>query len=333
MRLVRLSRQLLSLAVGIAVAAGCGGDGSSIVDAAGDGGRGDGGIDEVDAAADASAIDASGGDGGGGDGDASAIDAAAIDASAVDAAAIDASAIDAAAIDAAAIDASAIDASAIDAAAIDASAIDAAAIDAAAIDAAAIDAEVDAPIDAAIDGPVDASVPVTFAWADWTSSTTGAPGAAAGVLLTSSGPVMVTYAGEVAFAQTAGGANYWVPGAPYVNTVTANPPGDPDIIALNNAATVNTLTFSPPVNGLVLAVVSLGAPGSTVRYHFDRPITLLSYGAGYWGNGTLVIENGDTLAGTEGHGAIQFPGPVSSVSWTLSGGEFWHGFTVGIPDL
>ena len=38
------------------------------------------------------------------------------------------------------------------------------------------------------------------------------------------------------------------------------------------------------------------------------------------------------LSGLEGHGAIQFLGTFTSISWTAAPAEFWHGFTVGMVD-
>lgn len=173
--------------------------------------------------------------------------------------------------------------------------------------------------------------PQMFYWADWTAGTAGAPGSAAGAFEAPSGVVAIRYTGAVAFAQTTGGSHYWMPGEPYVNGVTANPPPLSDIIAIDASATANTVTFDPPVEGLVMGVVSLGAPGNTVKYDFDRRIALLSYGRGYWGDGTLLLEGDHVLAGTEGHGAVQFEGAVAALSWTVVGGEYWHGFTFGIP--
>ena len=146
-----------------------------------------------------------------------------------------------------------------------------------------------------------------------------------------SGTVTVTYTGQLTFGQVSGGTNYFVPGTPYINEVTANAPAHSDILGLTGGAGVNTLTFDPPVTGLVMAHVSLGTPSTNVKYDFDTPITLLSYGAGYYGNGTIVVEGTDVISGVEGHGATQFHGTISSVSWTVIGSEYWHGFTVGIP--
>ena len=251
--------------------------------------------------------------------------AEATDAMAIDAQTVDAGAVDATTLDAAMLDAPTVDAATLDAAMLDASEPDAATLDATEVDATLVDAAIDAT-------PLDAP-PQTFYWADWTAATTGAAGSASGTFTPPSGAVQITYSGEVAFAQLQGGTNFWIPGEPYINGVTANAPPTPDLIALNGvAAATYTVTFDRPVTGLVMAIISLGQPGLSIRYHFDHPIVLLSEGRGYWGDGTMTVENGDTIAGNEGHGAIQLTQPVSSISWTVIGSENWHGFTLGIPN-
>jgi hypothetical protein len=45
----------------------------------------------------------------------------------------------------------------------------------------------------------------------------------------------------------------------------------------------------------------------------------------------LIRSEPNVLLGYEGHGAIQFPGIHSALSWRVDGAEDWHGFTVGIP--
>lgn len=184
------------------------------------------------------------------------------------------------------------------------------------------------------DATPDAGVPQTFYWVDWASGTAGLPGNAAGSIIAPSGTVTVTYSGEITFVQTAGGTNYWNPGEPYENSVTANAPPESDIIGLTgqSATNINTITFSPPVKGLVMAVVSLGSPSANVKYTFNTPFKILSYGKGYWGEGELTSSASNELSGTEGHGAVQFQGTVSQLTWTISASEYWHGFTIGIPN-
>lgn len=68
--------------------------------------------------------------------------------------------------------------------------------------------------------------------------------------------------------------------------------------------------------------------GNTVD--FGVPIEVLSYGSGYWGNGTPVLNPTSTgfFGNGEVHGVIRLPGTYSSVTFTHTT-ENWHGFTVG----
>ena len=121
-------------------------------------------------------------------------------------------------------------------------------------------------------------------WADWTSATPGLSGSAIGTI----GSIGVSYNGEVSFAQTSGGTNYWIAVSPdpnpYISPVVANAPPAFDIIALvGGQDTANTISFTSPVTNPVMAIVSLGRPDQTVRYLFDQPFTVLSSGHGYWG--------------------------------------------------
>lgn len=164
-------------------------------------------------------------------------------------------------------------------------------------------------------------------WTDWTAVTVGAPGVV-GTLNTGSGSVGVTYSGLYAFAQTSGGTNYWSPSAPYISASVDNAPPASDIIALNLGGTATaTISFSAPVQDPLLALVSWN--GNTVD--FGVPIQILSFGAGFWGNGTPVLNvDGDGFFGSgEVHGVIRLPGTFSSISFTHTS-ENWHGFTVGV---
>jgi hypothetical protein len=166
-------------------------------------------------------------------------------------------------------------------------------------------------------------------WADWTSGTAGWFGSAEGQIDTGSEIVGISYTGEIAFIQTSGGINYWNPSAPYTSVLVDNGPGTPDIIAVSKETT-KTLSFSKPVDNLFLAVVSLNNNG----YLFNQDFSVVSYGQGYWGDGTLIrtdLGGGQfMLSGSEEpHGVIRFAGPVSSISWTGQTDEYWNGFTVG----
>jgi hypothetical protein len=40
--------------------------------------------------------------------------------------------------------------------------------------------------------------------------------------------------------------------------------------------------------------------------------------------------NSNNIGGTEPHGALQFKGAFSSVTWRSTSNEYWNGFTVGV---
>ncbi len=119
------------------------------------------------------------------------------------------------------------------------------------------------------------------------------------------------------------------------NALVGNAPSSPDIIALSEPSGIetDTITFSKPVFDPILLINSLGTPSATVSYAFNQPFTLLSAGQGYWGGtATSLTESGNTLTGTEGAGAIEFLGDVTSISWQTGGqygNEYWNGFTIG----
>ena len=180
-------------------------------------------------------------------------------------------------------------------------------------------------------------------WTAWTTITTGSAGSASGTVAGGSGPISVTYAGDVHTAsQTdASGTNYWVLPSTYSFTsgnLTINPPPGVGIItSLGGTATTYTITFSEPVTNPVLAIASLGntTGGGSRDYNFDQPFTLLKAGVGFF-NGdatTLTQPTGSILRGSEGNGLIQFTGTLSTISWTNPVAETWSGFTVGVAPV
>jgi|SRR3972149_5640229 len=171
------------------------------------------------------------------------------------------------------------------------------------------------------------AVPVN--WTDWTSATTGAPGSATGTI----GAITVNYTGDVTFAQTGSGTNYWTEYSPepYTGNATVdNAPTAAEMVALSLSGITNTLTFSQQVTNPIMAIVSQGQPNLSVSYDFDASFTVLGEGRGYWGDGSYFTSPGDILTGNELHGVIQFNGTFSSISWTSSPNEYWHGVTVGL---
>lgn len=165
-----------------------------------------------------------------------------------------------------------------------------------------------------------------ISWTDW--MTTG-PSVVGGTATVGATPVTVTFSGAYLFAQTGGGTNYWVPGAPYVSGAVDNAPPASDMIALN-AGGAKTITFSQPVIDPILALVSWNG----VTVDFGTPIQILSFGTGFWGSGTPVLNGGGTgfTGNGEVHGAIRLPGTFTSITFTDTA-ERWHGFTVGVTAL
>lgn len=166
-------------------------------------------------------------------------------------------------------------------------------------------------------------------WTNWTSYTAGPSGVADGTIAPG---VWIHYSGDVTFAQTGTGINYWSQGtpAPYTgNPLISNAPTPREMVAMSLVST-NTVTFSHAVKDPIMAIVSQGQPTKPVSYDFDAPFTVLSEGRGYWGDGTYTLSAGDVLTGYELHGAIQFIGTYSSISWSAAPGEYWHGMTFGL---
>jgi hypothetical protein len=190
-------------------------------------------------------------------------------------------------------------------------------------------------------------------WTDWTGSNSANAGfQGQGTITTNTATINVTYRNPigVGFYQTAGGTDFWAnrfgaPGpSPYTSAVVDNRPTGTDIIALRYQGT-QTLTFSEAIANPVFAFASLNGNG----YAFDRDFDLLSLGGeggnncGYWGCGgatKVVVDmgggvfqyrlNSNNVGGTEPHGALQFRGAFSSVTWMSTSDEYWNGFTVGV---
>ncbi|HTE42818.1 MAG TPA: PEP-CTERM sorting domain-containing protein [Steroidobacteraceae bacterium] len=195
---------------------------------------------------------------------------------------------------------------------------------------------------AALLGVAGTANAVPYYYVDWTAANAGAGTASGTITLPDTSTVNVGFSvtqasgapGTFAFAQTAGGTNYWAPSTPYTSSQVDNAPGTSDIIALlgGSATTTYTLTLSEAIKDPIMSIVSLGQPGVNVTYDFDRPFTIVSQGAGYWGGSPTALSQlpGDILSGNEGHGTIQFIGTFSTFSWTAPAPEYWHGFTFGV---
>lgn len=164
-------------------------------------------------------------------------------------------------------------------------------------------------------------------WTDWTSSTAGAPGSAAGSL----GGVAVSYSGELDSAVINGTSPIWAPNTSFTGgTVTASPSTVGDAIFLNGSFTgTNTITFASPVVNPVFAIWSLGQPGLEASFNFNATPTFEAGGVNSQFGGLPITVSGNSVNGREGNGVVQFTGTFSSLSWTNTFENF-YGFTVGV---
>lgn len=163
-------------------------------------------------------------------------------------------------------------------------------------------------------------------WTDWTG-TSNLTSAVVGDLTVGSATVSVTYSGAYLFAQTTGGTNYWATNpAIYTSPSVDNGPTTADIVALNAGGT-KTITFSQSVHNPLIGLVSWNS--NTVD--FGVPINVLSFGCGYWGCGTPMVNPAGTgfFGNGEVHGVIELIGDYTSITFTDTS-ENWHGFTVGV---
>ena len=168
-------------------------------------------------------------------------------------------------------------------------------------------------------------------WAAWNAGSGSGPNESVTGTI---GAVNVTYSGEVAFAQQSGigNLNWFLPSSTYMSPTVTNAPVDGGMIAISGSTAVHTFTFSAPVTGLVLSVVSLGQGGLPVSYNFDDSFTILSCGANYYWGGGCITQSGNSMVGTESNGTIEFAGTISSLSFTTTNSEYWNGFTIGTID-
>lgn len=172
------------------------------------------------------------------------------------------------------------------------------------------------------------AAPSAFASAYWTDWTSAAASSVSGTLSVGSSTVSVVYSGPYSGAQTAGGTNYWLPNV-YTSATVPNGPPDSDIIQFSAGGT-KTITFSQSVSNPLIGLVSWN--GNTVD--FGAPINVLSFGCGFWGCGSPIVNGTGTgfFGNGEVHGVIQLVGDYTSITFTDTS-EGWHGITVGVLGL
>ncbi len=164
------------------------------------------------------------------------------------------------------------------------------------------------------------------AWTDWT---VGALNSVSGTATLDNVDVGVTLVGGYDFVQLVGGTNFWLPAAPYLSASVDNVPPDADIVAFNAGGSV-TINFSRAVVDPLIALVSWNS--NVVE--FGAPIEFLSFGAGYWGNGSPALNGSNTgfTGAGELHGVLRLVGTYTSINFTHTS-ENWHGLTVGFAGI
>lgn len=175
----------------------------------------------------------------------------------------------------------------------------------------------------------------TITWTTWSSATTGNPGAAMGAI----GTVDVTYSGNLTRFYT----NYpsWNPASTYMGGAVGNAPSPDNIIGLTGGPSTGTATimFSVPVVDPVMAIWSLGAPGSPAQFVFTagEPFSIVAGGPSAEYGGSSITTGGtcpaNAVCGSEGNGTIQFTGTFSSLTWMNPLSENWYGFDLGIAGV
>lgn len=176
-----------------------------------------------------------------------------------------------------------------------------------------------------------ASQATQVTWADWQTAT---PTTVTGTLATST-PISISFSSPsgFGFVETGTGINYWTQpnpaSLPYTGGSVENAPPAAELIALSVAGQ-KTITFSQPISGLYIAIISWNGNAA----QFDQPFQVISSGQGYWGSGSITLGANNTFVGTgEPHGILYFPGTFSSLTFTDTSNEYWHGLTVGVAGL
>jgi hypothetical protein len=182
--------------------------------------------------------------------------------------------------------------------------------------------------------------PDTVCWASWTNIGAGTPATATATIATPSGPVDVTYSGELSLVTAFGvPMQYFTPVSTYTCPTVTDAPTDTTIpLQAGGTTQVDSLTFSRPVTNPVFAIVSLGNSTASAygRYDFGdygERFAVLQDGPGLMaGPGTLASVDGG-LVGYDGDGLVQMLGTFTTIQWTDPASEVGgvHGFTIGVP--
>ena len=173
----------------------------------------------------------------------------------------------------------------------------------------------------------------TYTYVNW--HTLASPNVVLGTFtLPDTSVVNVTYTGDVLAANLNNtGVNYFGSfTSTYTSSAVSNMPLTSDMIFQSQGDAFNTLAFDRPVIDVAFAMVSVGQPGLPVNTIFSTPLSVVSSGPGFWGNGPLFNASANVITGEEGHGTALATGTFTGISMTVVQQESWHGFTIGIRD-
>ena len=155
-------------------------------------------------------------------------------------------------------------------------------------------------------------------WIDWTSATTG-------TLTNGSQSIGVSLSGTAAHGFVNGDDNY---NNYYTNTDGTDGDFAPsDLIQVYDSETF-TLTFDSAITDPYISLVSVGNGARPVSYEFNAPFTVLTSGRNYWGY-VGYSTSGNTFTGTEYNGILQLQGTFTTITFSVTPNEFWHGFNFG----
>lgn len=176
----------------------------------------------------------------------------------------------------------------------------------------------------------------SIAWTNWTSATAGTatPGSATGTISsTLLGTITVTYSGQNTGLIT---VPSWTPTSTFTGGVVGNaPPQANKSIQIEGGQTyTESVTFSSPVADPILAIWSLGAPGTSAFFDFNasEPFNVLGGGPSAEFGGTAIVKQGNNIFGQEGNGIVQFVGTFSTITFTTPNFENYYAITFGEDD-
>jgi hypothetical protein len=182
--------------------------------------------------------------------------------------------------------------------------------------------------------PIATAAPVVTDWS--TSYTIGSSGSASGTL----GGIGVNFSGDVHDLQQNHSTVFNNTGTWWYGSQTVFSPSlsvSDAVGTWGSTGVTNTLTFSSAVINPILWINSLGRGGAydlatyVQTWTFDSPFSIISSFSGLVQLPApyQMTQSGNMLIGQEGHGAIQFTGSFTSISWTSNKPEQSAYFQVG----